>query len=123
MVSVEAGTVEQPGGGDSGEEEPVAFPESLDVVSYSTGSEVLLTTLYPTGSGSGVYTGTYSGEVRNQINIVDRTNSVWYGCAPAPDDNSQLSSQDNKWNIWFDGSGAVTLTVDLTNMTWNYTAN
>ena len=47
MVSVEAGTVEQPGGGDSGEEEPVAFPESLDVVSYSTGSEVLLTTLIP----------------------------------------------------------------------------
>ena len=121
MVSVEAGTVEQPGGGDSGEEEPVAFPESLDVVSYSTGSEVILTTLYPIDNENGVYTGTYSGEVRNQINIVDRTNSVWYGCAP--DDNSQLSSQDNKWNIWFDGSGAVTLTVDLTNMTWNYTAN
>lgn len=122
-VSVEAGTVEQPGGGDSGEEEPVAFPESLDVVSYSTGSEVILTTLYPIDNENGVYTGTYSGEVRNQINIVDRTNSVWYGCAP--DDNSQLSSQDNKWNIWFDGSGAVTLTltVDLTNMTWNYTAN
>ena len=121
MVSVEAGTVEQPGGGDSGEEEPVAFPESLDVVSYSTGSEVILTTLSPIDNENGVYTGTYSGEVRNKINIVDRTNSVWYGCAP--DDNSQLSSQDNKWNIWFGGSGAVTLTVDLTNMTWNYTAN
>ena len=91
------------------------------MVSYSTGSEVILTTLYPTGSESGVYTGTYSGEVRDQINIVDRTNSVWYGCDP--DENSQLSSQDDKWNIWFDGTGAVTLTVDLTNMTWNYTAN
>lgn len=120
-VSVEAGAAELPGGGDSGEETPVTLPESLDVVSYSTGSEVILTTLYPTGSESGVYTGTYSGEVRDQINIVDRTNSVWYGCDP--DENSQLSSQDDKWNIWFDGTGAVTLTVDLTNMTWNYTAN
>ena len=120
-VSVEAGAAELPGGGDSGEETPVTLPESLDVVSYSTGSEVILTTLYPTGSESGVYTGTYSGEVRDQINIVDRTNSVWYGCNP--DENSQLSSQDDKWNIWFDGTGAVTLTVDLTNMTWNYTAN
>lgn len=116
-VSVEAGAAELPGGGDSGEETPVTLPESLDVVSYSTGSD----TLYPTGSESGVYTGTYSGEVRDQINIVDRTNSVWYGCDP--DENSQLSSQDDKWNIWFDGTGAVTLTVDLTNMTWNYTAN
>lgn len=116
-VSVEAGAAELPGGGDSGEETPVTLPESLDVVSYSTGSEVILTTLYPTGSESGVYTGTYSGEVRDQINIVDRTNSVWYGCDP--DENSQLSSQDDKWNIWFDGTGAVT----LTNMTWNYTAN
>lgn len=120
-VSVEAGAAELPGGGDSGEETPVTLPESLDVVSYSTGSEVILTTLYPTGSESGVYTGTYSGEVRDQINIVDRTNSVWYGCDP--DENSQLSSQDDKWNIWFDGTGAVTLTVNLTNMTWNYTAN
>lgn len=120
-VSVEAGAAELPGGGDSGEETPVTLPESLDVVSYSTGSEVILTTLYPTGSESGVYTGTYSGEVRGQINIVDRTNSVWYGCDP--DENSQLSSQDDKWDIWFDGTGAVTLTVNLTNMTWNYTAN
>lgn len=120
-VSVEAGAAELPGGGDSGEETPVTLPESLDVVSYSTGSEVILTTLYPTGSESGVYTGTYSGEVRDQINIVDRTNSVWYGCDP--DENSQLSSQDDKWHIWFDGSGELTLTVDLTNMTWNYTAN
>lgn len=120
-VSVEAGAAELPGGGDSGEETPVTLPESLDVVSYSTGSEVILTTLYPTGSESGVYTGTYSGEVRGQINIVDRTNSVWYGCDP--DENSQLSSQDDKWNIWFEGTGAVTLTVNLTNMTWNYTAN
>ena len=121
VVSVEAGASTLPGGEDPGEETPVTLPESLDVVSYSTGSEVLLTTLYPTGSGSGVYTGTYSGEVRDQINIVDRINSVWYGCAP--DDNSQLSSQKSKWNIWFDGSGELTLTVDLTNMTWNYTAN
>lgn len=120
-VSVEAGAAELPGGGDSGEETPVTLPESLDVVSYSTGSEVILTTLYPTGSESGVYTGTYSGEVRDQINIVDRTNSVWYGCDPH--ENSQLSSQDDKWKIWFGGTGAVTLTVDLTNMTWNYTAN
>ncbi len=118
-VSVEAGAAEQPGEEGSGEDTPATLPETLDVVSYSTGSEVVLTTLRSTGSG--VYTGTYSGEVRNNINIVDRTNSVWYGCAP--DDNSQLSSQDDKWNIWFDGSGAVTLTVDLTNMTWNYTAN
>lgn len=121
VVSVEAGASTLPGGEDPGEETPVTLPESLDVVSYSTGSEVLLTTLYPTGSGSGVYTGTYSGEVRDQINIVDRINSVWYGCAPA--DNSQLSSQESKWNIWFGGSGELTLTVDLTNMTWNYTAN
>ena len=120
-VSVEAGAAELPGGGDSGEETPVTLPESLDVVSYSTGSEVILTTLYPTGSESGVYTGTYSGEVRDQINIVDRTNSVWYGCDP--DENSQLSSQDDKCNIWFDGTGEVTLTVDLTNKTWNYRAN
>ena len=45
-VSVEAGAAELPGGGDSGEETPVTLPESLDVVSYSTGSEVILTTLY-----------------------------------------------------------------------------
>jgi len=117
-VSVEAGAAGLPGGGDSGEDTPATLPESLDVVSYSTGPEVVLTTLRSTGNG--VYTGTYSGEVRDKIKIVDRTNSVWYGCTEG--NISQLSSQ-NSWDIWFDGSGAVTLTVDLNNMTWSYTTN
>ena len=121
IVTVEAGGTELPGEEEPGEETPSVFPETLDVVSYSTGEEVLLVTLQPVAGEEGVYTGTYSGEVRDQINIVDRTNSVWYGCDS--NNNALLSSADSKWNIWFDGTGAVTITVDLNNMNWNYTNN
>lgn len=121
IVTVEAGGTELPGEEEPGEETPSVFPETLDVVSYSTGEEVLLVTLQPVACEEGVYTGTYSGEVRDQINIVDRTNSVWYGCDS--NNNALLSSADSKWNIWFDGTGAVTITVDLNNMNWNYTNN
>lgn len=120
-VTVEAGGTELPGEDNPGEETPSVLPETLDVVSYSTGEEVLLVTLQPVAGEDGVYTGTYSGELRDQINIVDRTNSVWYGCDP--NDNALLSAADGKWNIWFDGTGAVTITVDLNNMNWNYTTN
>lgn len=108
-VAVEAG----------GAEIPVTYPETLDVVCYSNdGSETFMTTLRLTDSANGIYTGTYSGEYRSEINIVDRTNGVWYGCNPT--DNSKLSSADDKWNIWFDGSGAVSITVNLSEMTWRY---
>lgn len=110
-VAVEAG----------GAEIPVTYPETLDVVCYSNdGSETFMTTLRLTDSANGIYTGTYSGEYRSEINIVDRTNGVWYGCDPT--DNSKLSSADDKWNIWFDGSGAVSITVNLSEMTWYYTS-
>ncbi len=110
-VTVEAG----------GAEIPVTYPETLDVVCYSNdGSETFMTTLRLTDSANGIYTGTYSGEYRSEINIVDRTNGVWYGCDPT--DNSKLSSADDKWNIWFDGSGAVSITVNLSEMTWYYTS-
>ena len=110
-VAVEAG----------GAEIPVTYPETLDVVCYSNdGSETFMTTLRLTDSANGIYTGTYSGEYRSEINIVDRTNGVWYGCNPT--DNSKLSSADDKWNIWFDGSGAVSITVNLSEMTWYYTS-
>lgn len=110
-VAVEAG----------GAEIPVTYPETLDVVCYSNdGSETFMTTLRLTDSANGIYTGTDSGEYRSEINIVDRTNGVWYGCDPT--DNSKLSSADDKWNIWFDGSGAVSITVNLSEMTWYYTS-
>ena len=109
-VTVEAG----------GAEIPVTYPETLDVVCYTDdGSETPMTTLRLTDSANGIYTGTYSGEYRNGINIVDRTNGVWYGCDPT--DNSKLSSASDKWNIWFDGSGTVSITVNLSEMTWSYT--
>lgn len=106
------------GGNDGGD----TYPASLDVVCYPDGgSETAMTTLTLTDSENGIYTGTYSGEYRNNINIVDRTNNIWYGCDP--DNNSLLSSEANKWNIWFSASGTVTISVNLSKKTYSITEN
>lgn len=108
---------QETGEGGDGEE---TYPASLDVVCYPDGgNETAMTTLTLTDNEKGIYTGTYSGEYRNNINIIDRTNSKWYGCDPT--DNSKLSSADDKWNIWFSASGTVTITVNLSEMTYSIT--
>ena len=102
---------------------PSSYSQTLDVVHYDNdGNEISLTTLNLINKDKGIYTGTYSGE-KLDFQVIDRTNSVWYGCDP--DDNSKLSSSDDKWNMWFNGGNTVnvTITVNLSEGTWSYTNN
>lgn len=102
---------------------PSSYSQTLDVVHYNDdGSEVALTTLNLVNKDKGIYTGTYSGD-KLDFQIIDRTNSVWYGCAP--NDNTKLSSSEDKWDMWFNGGNTVnvTITVNLSEGTWNYTDN
>lgn len=102
---------------------PSSYSQTLDVVHYNDdGSEVALTTLNLVNKDKGIYTGTYSGD-KLDFQIIDRTNSVWYGCDP--NDNTKLSSSEDKWDMWFNGSNTVnvTITVNLSEGTWSYTDN
>ena len=102
---------------------PSSYSQTLDVVHYNDdGSEVALTTLNLVNKDKGIYTGTYSGD-KLDFQIIDRTNSVWYGCAP--NDNTKLSSSEDKWDMWFNGGNTVnvTITVNLSEGTWSYTDN
>lgn len=102
---------------------PSSYSQTLDVVHYNDdGSEVSLTTLNLVNKDKGIYTGTYSGD-KLDFQIIDRTNSVWYGCDP--NDNTKLSSSEDKWDMWFNGGNTVnvTITVNLSEGTWNYTDN
>ena len=102
---------------------PSSYSQTLDVVHYDNdGNEISLTTLNLINKDKGIYTGTYSGE-KLDFQVIDRTNSVWYGCDQ--EDNSKLSSSDDKWNMWFNGGNTVnvTITVNLSEGTWSYTNN
>lgn len=102
---------------------PSSYSQTLDVVHYNDdGSEVALTTLNLVNKDKGIYTGTYSGD-KLDFQIIDRTNSVWYGCDP--NDNTKLSSSEDKWDMWFNGGNTVnvTITVNLSEGTWSYTDN
>lgn len=102
---------------------PSSYSQTLDVVHYNDdGSEVALTTLNLVNKDKGIYTGTYSGD-KLDFQIIDRTNSVWYG--RDPNDNTKLSSSEDKWDMWFNGGNTVnvTITVNLSEGTWSYTDN
>lgn len=102
---------------------PSSYSQTLDVIHYNDdGSEVSLTTLNLVNKDKGIYTGTYSGD-KLDFQIIDRTNSVWYGCDP--NDNTKLSSSEDKWDMWFNGGNTVnvTITVNLSEGTWSYKDN
>ena len=103
---------------------PASYPQTLDVVHFDDESnEQFLTTLNLINKDKGIYSGTYSGEKLN-FQIIDRTNSVWYGCDQ--NENNKLSSSEDKWNMWFNSNGNtvnVTITVNLSEGTWSYVDN
>ena len=48
---------------------------------------------------------------------------TWYGCEPIDGKLFNLSTVDDKWNLWFKDDvtgGEVTVTADLNTMTWTY---
>ena len=48
---------------------------------------------------------------------------TWYGCEPIDGKLFNLSTVDDKWNLWFKDDvtgGEVTVTADLNTMTWKY---
>lgn len=102
---------------------PTVYPDQLEVVHYNEdGSEMPMTTLTLVDREKGIYSGQYTGEKYN-FQIIDRTNQKWYGCDQ--NDNSKLSTADGKWDLWFDGGTTVnvTITVNLSESTWQYTDN
>lgn len=102
---------------------PTVYPDQLEVVHYNEdGSEMPMTTLTLVDREKGIYTGQYTGDNYN-FQIIDRTNQKWYGCDP--NDNSKLSTADGKWDLWFNGGTTVkvTITVNLSESTWQYTDN
>lgn len=102
---------------------PTVYPDQLEVVHYNEdGSEMPMTTLTLVDREQGIYSGQYTGEKYN-FQIIDRTNQKWYGCDP--NDNSKLSTASDKWNLWFNGGTTVnvTITVNLSELTWQYTDN
>lgn len=102
---------------------PTVYPDQLEVVHYNEdGSEMPMTTLTLVDREKGIYSGQYTGEKYN-FQIIDRTNQKWYGCDQ--NDNSKLSTASDKYNLWFDGGTTVnvTITVNLSESTWQYTDN
>ena len=113
-AAVEAGSAEVP---------TVTYPETLDLVYFpEEGGETVLTTLNAVNKEEGTYTGTYTIGQTDRMNLVDRTNGIWYGCVPVDgSDGLTLSTEDGKWNLWFSNvSGTVTINVNLSEMKWEY---
>jgi hypothetical protein len=105
----------------NGDDTPaVVYPTELVMMNKDASAD--LATLTKTGESTYSCTYTVTADWENFL-IVDKENNVYYGSDPS--DLYTLSSDDSKWNIWFDegakAGDTVTITVDLSTLKWSYT--